>query len=1805
MQSASMFENIIFTGDHRGARGSDERGGQDWRSMMMSCLVCRVSSVVVTTDKPPQSVDYESDGYVEEEEFTDRSQRNSPTQEGKSTFVFPLQYVEPKLSKGSVVRKNAKEPYTVSRCKERMQTNIDEDILLVSTLDGTLHALGRRSGKVKWSIKNDPAIKVPAEPRKGIIPSFLPDPRDGSLYVLDGSRGSLKKLPFDIPTLVSASPTHSSDGVLYSGKKVDSWIAVDPGTGHVQSLDRMSHDGKMCPIDPTNSLFIGRTEYTVTMMDAVNRQSVWNVSFFNYAASQPTSDAAGTEYDLVHFTSVTGGQLITYDHRELLWKADLDSPVVGIYQVTADGFLTSSHFQAMAPETLDGLPIAANRLRTKGDSKYFSTLYIGSTPDGIYAFPSMVDDTTVRLSPSRPLPLLIGGPKTDKGKEQNASEFDDPSEEEKTELPPHVPNAVMLFGFYDIPEDSLVQFSPMKAIADKSTQTSSSSSDPPPPRPPPVPSEERHQIPSVFLPPQRHSSNTSFNKHPSSQLPPSQPWWHFSLLEIIVSVVAIVVLAFCAYFGWLLYPLARDIRSGRALSESGGSSSRNSSGANGILSSSLNGLTAIAEHLEDGSIRVGKIDFHPDDVLGKGCEGTFVFRGRFDNRDVAVKRVLPDCFSIADREVNLLRESDQHNNVIRYYCMEQDRQFRYIALELCAATLHDYVTKADLDRSLFPPPREALLQATHGLAYLHSLDIVHRDIKPQNVLLSLPVSGRSRALISDFGLCKKLSLGRGSFSHRSGVTGTEGWIAPEMALGIKEERATCLVDIFSLGLVYYFVLSSGKHPFGDPLRRQANILSGEEGRSRDLLKFLTSSHFQAMAPETLDGLPIAANRLRTKGDSKYFLSGLSSAPGSVEESLAQNLIRPMISHNPVQRPPAKALLKHPLFWPSDKILRFLQDVSDRIEKEGDASGVIRALERGAMVVVRGNWREYIEPPLADDLRRYRAYTGRSVRDLLRALRNKKHHYRELSPAAQSLLGSIPDEFVRYWTSRFPRLLLHCWIALHCVKRESVFESYYDQACDFTEPTPVLTSRRSLNALKEAAGLSGIEPSFMNESTMFEVASAPVLVDEGEEETEDPPADEAPSPVQELEVFEDPGTTEKVPVAPENALLKAGAGKRRHRKSRNSRSKKENKLLATTGGTFDSHSQTDSTLPQDQEIPAERLMPERKYLFPSSIQQVVTNGKSSDPQISRIISEPSSAWKKGIRSGKQMSLHLGEANGISAKTGNGISIAAEEEEREREKWDNPIEFLMSCIAMSVGLGNVWRFPFTAYENGGGAFLIPYLLVLFFIGKPLYYMELCFGQFCSYANVKCWNVVPFLRGIGVAQLIANICVMSYYCWIMGQTFFYFVQSFKNPLPWSVCDPDWADIESCIPSNSNETGNENSTSSVEDYYNNHVLRAYNESVGIDNGVGRPSGIIVGSLFAAWLLIFITLSRGVQSTGKAAYFMALFPYVVLVIFCIKGVLLEGSDEGIVYLMKPQWDKLLDTQVWLAAVNQCFFSLTVGFGNIIMYSSYNGFRHNVYRDGLIISILDTFTSLLSGITTFSILGHLAFRLGKDVKDVVKTDQGLVFIAYPDAISTFNTAPQFFAVLFFLMMLTLGMGSAVSICNNVVSIICDQFPSIRRLWITIGTCVFGFLAGIIYCTPGGVYVLTLVDRYGANFSVFILACIECIGIAWIYGIRRFCDDVEFMTGNQPGLYWKICWGFIIPFVLGYVFLDTLVNWEAPTVGGYTFKPGAEAMGISIAIFAFLVVIMYGAKAVWKNRGPGVSPLQVSGGYEIIARLVRS
>ncbi|XP_068244652.1 serine/threonine-protein kinase/endoribonuclease IRE1 isoform X2 [Palaemon carinicauda] len=884
----------------------------------------------------------------------------------------------------------------------------NEETLLVSTLDGALHAITKSSGALKWTLRDDPVIVNPTDSSQPPFPQFFPNPQDGSLYryTLGRSRDPLKKLPFTIPQLVANSPCRSSDGIFYLGKKVDSWVGIDSITGEKQLTLDMSSVDKKCPKPSRNTVYFGRTLYNIILYEATTGNK-WNISFSEYATG---TISAVENYDLVHYTSTGEGSVLTIDQRtgSLLWTLELDSPLVAMYQLSPNGGLLTVPTTTVASQTLHHFTEEFMQLshhnKDESDSllikKLSPTIYIGECSSGVYAVPTLVDETTVTIS-RKGSRLLLGGPLGSQGTIARTSMAPKDPEEKNPE--------VLLLGYYEIPENGKVDLTkatpeellglgdrilPLGITHEKNDTRSSKHNR----RGIPVVEEETITVIWDGLDEMKRF-NISFVTSGSVIR-----WWgailHVLWLWLtadVLNLLVIVLILGMGGIGVLLYRQARDYaRLTREMS-----SGRMWSQGSATSGSSKGSVTATAEELDNGNIRVGKIVFDPQQLLGKGCDGTFVFQGTFDGRCVAVKRVLPGCFSIADREVDLLRESDQHANVIRYFCTEQCRQFRYIALELCSATLEDFIQghfKADIS------PHTILYQASSGLQHLHNLDIVHRDIKPHNVLLSTPNSrGEVRAMISDFGLCKRLETGRMSFSKRSGITGTEGWIAPEMMLNTS--RPTCKVDIFSLGCVYYYVLTRGKHPFGSVLDRQSNIISG-----------------------------------------RYVVQELEDE----QHTVSKTLIEKMLSSKPSERPPISAILGHPFYWTREKELGFFQDVSDRVEKEGVDSFVIMCLERGGLDVVKGDWRQHMHPVIAEDLRRFRDYKGSSVRDLLRALRNKRNHYRELKEEARMVFGRIPDEFVYYWTSRFPRLLLHTWCAMLCVRNEPIFSKYYDSHFSFPQ-----------------------------------------------------------------------------------------------------------------------------------------------------------------------------------------------------------------------------------------------------------------------------------------------------------------------------------------------------------------------------------------------------------------------------------------------------------------------------------------------------------------------------------------------------------------------------------------------------------------------------------------------------------------------------------------------------------------------------------------------------------------------------------
>ncbi|KAM8714182.1 hypothetical protein ACLKA7_014338 [Drosophila subpalustris] len=532
----------------------------------------------------------------------------------------------------------------------------------------------------------------------------------------------------------------------------------------------------------------------------------------------------------------------------------------------------------------------------------------------------------------------------------------------------------------------------------------------------------------------------------------------------------------------------------------------------------------------------------------------------------------------------------------------------------------------------------------------------------------------------------------------------------------------------------------------------------------------------------------------------------------------------------------------------------------------------------------------------------------------------------------------------------------------------------------------------------------------------------------------------------------------------------------------------------------------------------------------------------------------------------------------------IQIVAKE--KPKEEWGNGLEFLFSCISLSVGLGNIWRFPYIAFQNGGGTFVIPYLIALLVIGRPVYYLEISLGQFRGGGALRAFDLSPIFKGVAAGQVLATGASITYYSSIMALTLRFLLASFSSELPWSSCHDNWGD--DCHDGSSPNVNATGKMSPAQLYFEREILH---ELPNIDNGLGLPNWQLVACLAAAWLIIGLVLIRGIKSSGKAAYFLGVFPYVVLLVLLLRAVTLPGAWDGIVYFFKPQWRELLNPLVWYAAVTQVFFSLAICFGTLITYASYNNFNRNVYNDILIITTMDSCSSIIAGCITFGILGNLARQTGvADIGSVVKGGAGLAFISYPEAIAKFEYVPQMFAVLFFLMLFVLGIGSTVGMGSCILRVIRDQFgkragPS----WaLAGGLATLGFAVSIVYMTPGGQFILNLVDFYGVSFTALILAIGELVAVAWFYGVRRFCADIKYMMGIETGWFWRICWAYVTPGLMSAVLLYTLFDMSALTYKGVAYPQVAHVFGCCLAAFGLLQLPGWALYAVYKRRKAGVS-----------------
>ncbi|XP_004700479.1 sodium-dependent neutral amino acid transporter B(0)AT2 [Echinops telfairi] len=536
----------------------------------------------------------------------------------------------------------------------------------------------------------------------------------------------------------------------------------------------------------------------------------------------------------------------------------------------------------------------------------------------------------------------------------------------------------------------------------------------------------------------------------------------------------------------------------------------------------------------------------------------------------------------------------------------------------------------------------------------------------------------------------------------------------------------------------------------------------------------------------------------------------------------------------------------------------------------------------------------------------------------------------------------------------------------------------------------------------------------------------------------------------------------------------------------------------------------------------------------------------------------------------------------------------EVEDERPAWNSKLQYILAQVGFSVGLGNVWRFPYLCQKNGGGAYLLPYLILLLVIGIPLFFLELSVGQRIRRGSIGVWNYIsPKLGGIGFASCVVCFFVALYYNVIIGWSLFYFSQSFQQPLPWDQCP---------LVKNASQivVEPECEKSSATTYY------WYREALSISGSISESGGLnwkMTVCLLAAWVMVCLAMIKGIQSSGKIMYFSSLFPYVVLLCFLIRALLLNGSTDGIRHMFTPKLEIMLEPKVWREAATQVFFALGLGFGGVIAFSSYNKRDNNCHFDAVLVSFINFFTSVLATLVVFAVLGFKAnvinekcvaensemiskllkmgnisqdiiphhinlsavtvegYHLVYDIIEKVKEEEfpalhlnscriedeldkavqgtGLAFIAFTEAMTHFPASP-FWSVMFFLMLINLGLGSMFGTIEGIITPIVDTFK-VRKEILTVICCLLAFCIGLIFVQHSGNYFVTMFDDYSATLPLLMVVILENIAVSYVYGIDKFMEDLKDMLGFAPNRYYYYMWKYISPLVLLSLLIASIVN----------------------------------------------------------------
>lgn len=499
---------------------------------------------------------------------------------------------------------------------------------------------------------------------------------------------------------------------------------------------------------------------------------------------------------------------------------------------------------------------------------------------------------------------------------------------------------------------------------------------------------------------------------------------------------------------------------------------------------------------------------------------------------------------------------------------------------------------------------------------------------------------------------------------------------------------------------------------------------------------------------------------------------------------------------------------------------------------------------------------------------------------------------------------------------------------------------------------------------------------------------------------------------------------------------------------------------------------------------------------------------------------------------------------------------------RENWGSRAGFVLAAVGSAVGLGNVWRFPHETYANGGGAFLVPYIVAMLSIGIPLLILEFSLGHFTQRA-------APFAFGklnrkmefIGWWAIVSSFIIVCYYAVVLAWCFNYLVDSVAclfngQELPWK---------------------NNASDAFFKDYLKTNGTFAF----------GALRMPIVWSLIAVWVAMFLCIFRGIHFIGKLVLFIVPIPWIMLFLLLFRSLSMEGSMVGVEYFLEPNWSKLADVNIWRAAFGHVSFSMSIGFGVMVTYASYLHRKSDINNNAMIIGLADLGTSFVAGLTVFATMGAYAFqRDGLEIANVLDGAQslGLAFVAFPEALANMP-APVFFSVIFFLTLFILGLDSAFSLTEAALSSIIDK-TGWSRVKVLAVMSVMGCVIGLLYVTEGGLNWFDMIDSFinDGEFGITFVVLVECIALGWFYDLRKLQSHANMRSDWKVGDWWIVMIKVVVPLILISLIVwglyDSFTSEKGFIIDNEGQLIGRDIFGLTVNMMAIVLSVTL---ALWPNN----------------------